>query len=201
MTVLARLQPLERKVAQIDDIYDSGDEQERLLKLMDQRWAAMLKAVHLVVQEAIPQWDGVLDDAATRRVLMAAAERVVRIDETTRRSIADMLQRGQALGLDNWSLAHGSKADDFPGIDGLYKERWDSRALTIARTEMQTAAVISAEDRYTATGLVDRVKIVDGDDDAPCAARNGKTVPLSGQPRPIHPNCTLLLVPILREGV
>ena len=50
--------------------------------------------------------------------------------------------------------------------------------------------------------MVDMVQIIDGDDwDDACASRNGRIVPVSERPQLNHPNCTLVLVPVLREGV
>ena len=72
----------------------------------------------------------------------------------------------------------------------------------IARTELQHAQNEAALNRYAATGLVDMVKIIDGDQwDLPCANRNGTTVPITDHPELNHPNCTLVVVPVLREGV
>lgn len=192
---------LARKVAQVEDWYDESDEQARLLLLFDRRYVAMLRAVHELVAEALDLDGFRLDDAATRRVLREAAERVVRIDETTRAAIARRLQEGQALGLSPWELANGSARDDYGGIDGLFKETWAGRAQTVARTELAHAQNVASLDRYAATGIVDSVRIIDGDQDAACAARNGKVVPITERPELLHPNCTLAVVPIVREGV
>jgi hypothetical protein len=127
---------------------------------------------------------------------------VVRIDETTRRAIAVTLQIGQARGYSNWELAHGVPQDNFPGIDGLFRETWQGRADMVARTELQHAQRDAAVARYLASGLVDRVEIVDGCVwDQPCCERNGKIVPIEQAPTLNHPRCTLLLLPVLREGV
>ena len=184
--------------------YDSADEQSRLLAILERWWQTMLNAVNALVVSHFdldPESFRV-DDATTTRILQQAAARVVRIDETTRQSIAASLQEGQARGYSDWQLAHGVPADDFPGIDGLFRERWRNRADTVARTELQHAQTASAVERYQATGLVDRVQIVDGClwDEA-CCERNGKIVPIEQAPGLNHPNCTLLLVPILRQGV
>lgn len=186
----------------VDEAYDADDEQRRLLVLMEAVYTRILTAVHHLVASALPLPNRDtfrVDDPATRRMLQNAANRVVRIDETTRQAIAEMIQRGQELGLSTWEIAHGSA--DFPGIDGLFKETWAGRADTVARTELQEAQRLSAIDRYRASGLVDRVKIIDGDYDEVCKARNGKVVPIEQAPELAHPNCRLVLVPVLREGV
>ena len=180
---------LAAKVAQIDDWYDEQAEQARLLQIFDARYVAMLRAVHALVGEVLGLDDFRLDDAATRRVLREAAERVVRIDETTRAAIARRLQEGQAMGLSNWELANGSAKDEYAGIEGLFRETWNGRAETVARTELAHSQNIASLDRYAATGIVDEVRIIDGDQDQPCSSRNGKVVPLGTRPGLLHPNC------------
>lgn len=187
----------------VDDVYDEEDEQRRLAEILDERYEAVLKAVHELTASAFPELENFrLDDPATRRMLREAAEQVVRIDDTTKAALREVLARGQELGLSNWEIANGSKKTGFPGIEGLFKETWAGRADTIARTEIAHAQNVASLDRYQATGLVDRVKIVENEDaDEPCAKRNGKVVPLSARPGLLHPNCRLGLVPVLREGI
>lgn len=192
-----------KAVLDIDALWDSEDERRRLQQIVDARYVAMLGALHALVAEVfdLDLERFRLDDAATRRILYEAGQRVVRIDETTRQALADLLQQGQELGLSDWEIANGSERAGFPGIDGLFKTTWAGRAATIARTEIAHAQTRAALDRYQASGVVDRVKIVDGDQDAGCAARNGKIVPISQQPGLLHPNCSLSLIPVLREGL
>lgn len=186
----------------VDEVWNSDDEQRRLRELMEVWYTRILTAVHHLVATALPLPNRDtfrLDDPATRRVLQQAAHRVVRIDETTRQAISNMLQIGQERGYSAWQIAHGVIDEDYAGIDGLFKERWAGRADTVARTELQEAQRLSAIDRYHATGLVDRVKIIDGDYDEACARRNGKVVPIEQAPELLHPNCTLVLTPVLRD--
>lgn len=181
-------------------VYDEEDEIERLSAIVKRWYLRMLRGVHEVIGQALGIDDFVLDDAATRRTLFEAATRVVRISETTRQAIAEMLERGQALGLSTTEIANGVPDIGYRGIDGLYRETWNGRAQAIARTELQHAQVESSLNRYQASDLVDRVRIIDGTDyDDACAARNGKIVPLTERPGLLHPNCTLVLVPVLRE--
>ena len=190
------------EIPDVSQIWDSDDEQRRLIEIWEANFARVLRAVHAIVGRSYPQATNFrLDDADTRRILSMAAQRVVRIDETTRLALQALLQRGQELGLSTWQIAHGSAADEFPGIDGLFRETWRGRADTVARTEMQEAQRLSALDRYRATGLVDRVLIRDGDHDPVCSGRNGKTVPIEQAPELAHPNCKLVLIPVLREGI
>jgi hypothetical protein len=186
-------------VASLENIYPD-DEAEGLLVLIERRYAAMLRAVHALVGDLVgrdPIEDFRLDDADVRRILEHAAERVVRIDETTRGALRDLLAEGQRRGLSNWSIANGT--DDFPGIDGLFRETWKGRADLIARTELAESQRVSALDRYRALGIVKRVRVVDGDYDEVCASRNGRVVPLDQAPTLAHPACRLTVIPIV-EG-
>jgi hypothetical protein len=191
-------------VAEIDDVYDGDAERERLAAILEQRYLAVLNAVHAAMIRlfGLDPTRFTVTDAAVNLLLVDAAQRVVRIDETTRQAIAEQLRVGQALGLSNYEIAHGNPEIGYHGIDGLYEETWAGRAEMIARTELQHAQNEAALNRYGATGMVDMVRIIDGDDwDSPCAARNGTVVPISERPTLNHPNCTLVVVPVLREGV
>lgn len=187
----------------IDDLWDDEFEQEQLAVIVERRYGAMLSALHGLIADALGL-DAVvqfrLDDAATRAVLEHAAERVVRIDQTTRDAIREHLQAGQALGLSNWEIANGSPKDDFPPLDRLFSETWKGRADLISRTELAEAQRVSALNRYAASGLVDQVRVVDGDYDEFCASRNGKVVPLAEAPGLAHPACRLVVIPVVREA-
>lgn len=188
----------------IDDVYDNEAELLRLAAVLEPRYRRMLNAVH----EAIRRSFGLsvdrfrLSDSTTNLILVAGAQRVRRINETTRAAIVEQLRIGQELGLSNYQIAYGVPEIGYGGIDGIYFRKWAGRPELIARTELQWAQVASAINRYQATGMVDRVEIVDGDDwDEPCRARNGRVVPLASHPDLNHPRCTLGLIPIIREGV
>lgn len=190
-------------MAEIDDVYNAEEEQRRLAAILEQRYVAMLNAVHAAMIRLFgldPERYRVTD-AAVNQILVDAAQRVVRIDETTRQAIAEQLRVGQALGFSTYEIAHGKPEVGYRGIDGLYDETWQGRADMIARTELQHAQNEATLNRYAATGMVDQVEIVDGDYDAACAARNGRVVSISERPQLLHPNCTMSLVPVLREGI
>ena len=189
---------------EINDVYDTPEEQQRLAAILEQRYLAMLTAVHaaLIRLFGLDPNRFVISDAAVNLLLVDAAQRVVRIDETTRQAIAEQLRVGQALGLSTYEIAHGNARIGYHGIEGLYQETWKGRADTIARTELQHAQNEASLNRYAATGMVDMVKIIDGDEwDLPCAQRNGRIVPISERPQLNHPNCTMVLVPVLRAGM
>lgn len=186
----------------LGSIYSQDDEQERLAGILEQRYQAMLKALHAIVAAAYPELEQFrLGDDAVNRILIEAASRVVRIDEVTRRAIAEQLRLGQALGLSSWEIANGKPDLGYRGIDGLFQETWRGRAETVARNELTEAQYLASLDRYRATGLIDRVKAVDGDDDEPCRSRNGKVYTIEQAPSRAHVNCTLALIPVLREDI
>lgn len=187
----------------LSDLYDPEEEQGLLARILFPRYLRMLEAVHQFLQSVFPFLSAEefrLDDPATRRQLALAAEQVVRIDQSTREQLREVLREGQRRGYSDLQIADGVPADGFGGIRGLYLETWRSRSETIARTEMATAQNAAALDRYAATGLVSRVRIVEHEDtDEPCASRNGMVVPLSSKPGLLHPNCRMGLVPIVDE--
>jgi hypothetical protein len=191
-------------VPEVDDVYNSRDEQRRLAEILERRYLAMLAAVHeaLIRLYGLDATRFVISDSAVNLLLVDAARRVVGIDETTRQDIAEQLRVGQAAGFSNYELAHGRADVGYRGIEGLYTETYRNRSETIARTELQHAQNEAALNRYAATGMVDMVQIIDGDEwDLPCARRNGTIVPISDHPQLNHPNCTLVVVPVLREGI
>ncbi len=187
----------------LDALYNDQEEQALLLLLLDERYTAMLRATHALVGTVFADQLGLswsLDDAATRRLLAEAAERVVRINETTREAIWEQLRVGQERGYSPWQIAQGVPAEDYRGIGGLFAETWKHRAETVARTELAHAQVRSALDRYGATGFISRVEIHDGRDyDEPCRERDGTIVPLSEQPGLLHPNCTMAALPVVDD--
>lgn len=198
---MAELAPAAKSADPLGGIYDQDAEQARLVAIFERRYSAMLTAVNGLVGEALGIEDFRLDDADVRRVLLEVPARVLKIDAATRTQMIDVIAEGQRRGYSAYEIARGVPKDGYPGIDGTYRGKWRSRAETIARTEIQHAQLISAVSRYRASGLVDRVQIHDGDKHEPCAARNGRVVPLEQAPALLHPNCRLAVSPILREGV
>jgi hypothetical protein len=187
----------------LSDLYDPEEEQGLLARVLFPRYLRMLEAVHQLVWSVLPQLtpDAFrLDDAATRKQLALAADQVVRIDQSTRSQLRDVLREGQERGYSDHEIAQGVPQDGYGGIRGLYLDTWKGRAETIARTEMSTAAVEASLSRYAATGVVTHVRLHENEDtDEPCASRNGRVVPISEKPGLLHPNCRLGLEPVLNE--
>lgn len=168
------------------------EEDARLRLVLNAAYERMLIEMHHLVADAL-ELDPAsfrLDDAATRAILDHAATRVVGISETTRNAIRDVLIAGQRDGLSTFEIAEK--------LDHLFSVTWASRSETIARTELGEAQRVSALDRYRASGLVDYVRIRDGDDDEPCKSRDGTLASLDNPPQLAHPNCTLVLIPVVK---
>jgi len=188
----------------VDDLYDREEEQGLLARILMPRYLRMLEAVQELLQSVFPflsQEDFRLDDEATRKQLALAAEQVVRIDQSTRDQLRDVLKVGQERGYADHEIANGVPADGYGGLRGLYLETWRGRAETISRTELATAQLAAAKDRYRATGLVSRIQIVENEDtDEPCASMNGKVFPVEQAPGLEHPNCRRGYIPLVDEA-
>lgn len=187
----------------VDGVYDADAEQRGLYAVLAPRYTGMLRAVNAAVGSVfqLSPDEFRVDDPATRKLLALAAEQVMRIDRSTREQLREVLQEGQKRGYSDFQIAHGVPAEDFGGIDGLYLNTWRGRAETISRTEVATAQNAATLDRYGATGFISEVEIVEHEDtDEPCAARNGKVVPISSKPGLLHPNCRMGLIPVVEEA-
>jgi hypothetical protein len=184
----------ERKAVRVDDLVPEEDELGLAL-VLDPAYRRVLIELHFLVGDTLPV-DPLtfrLRDEDTEALLEEAARRVVMISSTTREAIAEVLQEGQREG---WPTQQVADA-----IAGLFDVTWKHRPETVARTEIGHAQLLSAENRYRASGLVDNVRIRDGDGDEPCASQNGTVVPLGEHGGLNHPNCTKLIIPILRDGI
>lgn len=179
------------RAVQADDLLPE-EESTRLKFILESTYQRVLLEMHHLVADAF-ELDPAsfrLTDEATNAILAEAGTRVVGITETTRSALAEILQAGQEAGLSTFEIAQS--------IDHLFTVTWASRSETIARTEIGEAQRLSAIDRYKATGLVDFVRIRDGDEDEPCASRNGTLASLDNPPQLAHPNCTLVLIPVVK---
>lgn len=178
-------------MADLAAAYDAEGEQGLLAAVLFPRYQRMLTVMHRLVESAYPELNQagyVLDDAAVRRQLALAAERVVLIDGATQRALQETLDGAETQGTGLVAAA----AAFYAGAA--------ARAKVIARTELAEAQRAAALDRYRATGLVSRVQIVERrDTDEPCAARNGQVVPVHANPQLLHPSCMMRLVPVVDE--
>ena len=189
---------LATKALRAEDLVPEEDEL-RLLAALEPMWRRVLLELHFLTQDTLPvnPVDFRLRDESTEALLNEAARRVVGITETTRQAIAKKLRDGERDGLTTQEIADS--------IESLFTVTWKNRAEMVASTEIGEAQRLAAIDRYTASGVVDRVKISDAtrgtQHTETCLARAGKVVPLDEAPPLDHPRCSLVSIPVLREGV
>jgi hypothetical protein len=132
-----------------------------------------------------PQLGGnfALDDPATREYLKAAGVKIQDISLHTLRQLRKQLTAGQEAGESVDELA--GRIKNLPGFGA-------ARARVVARTELGHASNTSALALYQESGLVESIRVYDGETHPPCAAVNGKVLTLQEAksfPTLGHPNC------------
>lgn len=133
--------------------------------------------------------------------LAEGSTRIVRINETTREAIRGLLVDAEQAGYSTYQIAHGVADDAFRGVQSLVEEFYRNRAEAIARTEMGMASQRAAIEQWREVG-VKWQDIIDGDDwDDECAARNGTRVSIDEPVDLLHPNCTVVSLPVIDENV
>jgi HK97 family phage portal protein len=131
-----------------------------------------------------------LDDPATRAYLRSCGANIQGITDTTRAQVQAALAEGQAEGLGIPQLA--ARLGALPTFG-------PARATLVARTELGLSSWEGSLSAYGASGVVLGIRILDGDYDAACAARDGTVLTLAeaaSAPRLLHPNCTAAPVPL-----
>lgn len=187
------------KQAEVDlhGIRDDDLELTLLTALFVLWYGATMRAIHTVVLRVLNLGSVPPDDHAVRQMVLAGRAAAVAVDATTRRLIAERIAQGLQQGLTAREIAYGTP--DFPGVDGLFEDTWKSRPLTIARTELQKAQLQATTQRFQTLGrgVVTGLLAHDGDHDAACAARDGRIYPVNAPPDLLHPNCRLVLSPVI----
>lgn len=182
-----------------DDLVPDDEENAVLSAILTPRHQQMLDAVHsTVLSELGVSFD--LPDPATEAYLRRSGDRITAITETTRQAVRDAIIAGteQGEGIDQIARRIRSLGEF---------QSW--RAKMIARTELGQSQIDAAVSNYEISGVVHGVRVLDGDYDVECAARNGTVLPLAqarSRPFLLHPNCTAAYAPIvdlaeLREAV
>jgi HK97 family phage portal protein len=129
-------------------------------------------------------------------------QRIVGINATTRTEIEDTLTKLMGEGTDVPSMGKA--------IEDLFDQTFKNRHLTVARTESMVGYGEASTMAYEASGVVDRVQVMDNAshtesykgaaDGLTCAGRNGLVVPLNRGMFHIgsdHPNGSASLAPVL----
>jgi len=148
------------------------------------------------------------DERILALALNGVGSRVTLINESTRALIKGWVQEALKLGMSPAELGTWLRdiIDPLPS-DAIGQQLQQSvsknfaselRAETIARTEMRVAQNQGAIAAYDESGI-EMVEMQDGDQDAACAARDGKRVPIAEALRQMeleHPNGTLDFIPL-----
>ena len=122
-------------------------------------------------------------------VVASLGQRITGINDTTRQAVVNAIDRGLRDGLSMDDLAAAVMGS---GIFG------ESRARMIARTESGTAYNRGSISAYRASGVVDKVEVMDGRHDGPCASADGAiwTLDHADSDPLAHPNCIRCFSPI-----
>jgi len=144
-----------------------------------------------------------------------SAQRVVRINDATRRGVQRTITLGQASGYSPYEIAYGSTATrkaGFRPIKGMVEQLYQGRPECIARTEMAYSNNGAALHRFNQMGLGD-VEVSDGPG---CALThhvqglkpgqsssddiNGRVIPMkeANAWQVAHPNCRRVFLPLAR---
>ena len=186
----AQLRRVQRRLRAGGDHADSLVPETEALRL-----AAMLRPLQLDVLDAthglVVAELGVafgLDDPQTRAFLRAAGLNVVGITDTTREQVRAELVAGQQQGEGIPELARRLRT---------LAAFSQTRAETVARTELGTSQNQAALAAYRASGVVVGVRVHDGDFDASCSEMDGRVFPLGQEPAALqHPNCVRAFAPL-----
>lgn len=145
-----------------------------------------------------------LKNPNVQKLIPGLAKRVVGISEYSRTEIVSMLDQalagaGKIPGTDEIARRFRLIAElsEPEGATRQELRRAVRRAQTIARTETTTAFNHGAVASYAEAG-VEKVELLDSDNDPECAERNGKIVSLEEalEIEP-HPNCVLAFAPVV----
>lgn len=138
------------------------------------------------------------------KVIPTLAKRITGISEYSRTEVLSMLEQAFTAtetipGTDELARRFRtiSELEAPEGATRQERSRAVRRAQTIARTETQHAMNRGAIISYTEAGI-EKVEILDSDNDEECAARNGKIVTLEEALEileDVHPNCVIALSP------
>lgn len=174
----------------VDEILDAVDWDEHADDMVEAITPNHIKLMELSWGEAqkdfpdLPDFD--LKNPHVKKAVKTLGKRITGIAETTRNDIKGILET--AL----------TSEDKIPGIDAIAKLIRESgatnsvsRSRTIARTETTAALNQGTLSSYAELGI-EKVEILDSDDDPECSERNGTTVTLEeAMAIEPHPNCVM----------
>jgi HK97 family phage portal protein len=124
-------------------------------------------------------------------------KKITRINETTRKRIAEEIREGLYRGYSIQQIAEGVKEEDYKGISGVFEMAKGYRAEMIARSETADAYNLANLLTYKDLGQTE-VEVIDGEFfDEHCRQANGQVWPITkaqAEPKD-HPNCTRAFAP------
>jgi SPP1 gp7 family putative phage head morphogenesis protein len=180
-------------VAKPSDVRSWWNERQwnaELTEILEPLLGEMAGKVSRTVAKPLPAKADSFLDRVIAIVRRAAGLRIGGINQTTRDSVARLIESGIEQGLSPGELAQ--QVRDATAFN-------EARAEVIARTETATAYNEAALHTYREFE-VREVEAIDGDTDAECAARNGQRYPIDeALGISDHPNGTLDWVPVV-EG-
>lgn len=183
------------KAMRVDDIFPAGQDEE-LTIILNGFYLEVDSAAWTLLEEALGLSEYDAAGSVTQRILMNGAARVVEINGVTKAAIQEVLIEAEQQGYNLFQTVQGVADDGFAGLNAVVEETYRGRAETIARTETAYATNDATLGRYREAG-VEQIDIIDGDGDDCCASRNGTRVPISSSPDLCHPNCTLVVLPVV----
>jgi SPP1 gp7 family putative phage head morphogenesis protein len=161
---------------------------ERLEKALKRSLGNLASTVTVRVADALPAKADPFTDSVLVSILTSLGKRIRGINQTTRDTIAGIVEQAFGRGLAPIEVA--DLIEDATAFN-------PARAETIARTETAIVYNEAAIRSYREYG-VEQVQAIDGDEDEECAARNGQIYTVDeAMEIQDHPNGTLDWVPIL----
>jgi hypothetical protein len=188
----------------IDDLFPEGIENAQLKAayqaILDALGPDAVRLVAQTVRTATMDWSPATPDIWRWRDKLA--EQVTRVNDVTRRAIAEQVELGVRRGYSVVQIANGFPAEGYPGIAGVFDDATALRAETIARTETAYLWNGAAIGGYRSAGIP-RVYVYDGSGDSECADANGSIWTLDeADANPVqHPNCVRSFAPYSGGGL
>lgn len=175
------------------DTYDFEEAGERAATLMRPLYLELLRA----------GWDVAANQVDTPTDFVGASERVEKVVDRLANNITGISNstKDEVRALIERETAReaGTSVDRIASqLREMGLNNSKSRAQTIARTESATAYNLGATTAYKEAGI-ERVTVLDGDEDEACAEANGQVWTLEeAEEEPIaHPNCQRAFSPLV----
>jgi phage portal protein BeeE len=187
------------------DWWDQAAEDEALRETMRGIYVSVGRAGLQAVADNLKRLVGkfevntVIDDLFTY-----GGERIVNINEATRRAVQQQLAEGTRRGYSLNQMIDGVPADQYGGLKGALLDNGapafdDLRAETIARTETMLSYNRASVTGYGAFGI-QQLQAYDGDGDDQCANRAGEVFSVDeALGIEDHPNGTLVWSPVIGD--